>query len=196
MTLTHRSRCRGRGRRGGSVSDSSGPGANDASRRASSVTDGSAEAIDAVFGSGDEGRAKHGGVEARGEVRGADRGGGGGAKITEAEALRDGAGGWGVGGLEGGEDGVILLEIGGVAVGGAVDLEEFDKVVLFLPAADALEVEDLAEVGVVAVRDVDEVGLHESLRRGWVDLDGLEEGLDLGKAVVDALDEAGGGWSG
>lgn len=89
-----------------------------------------------------------------------------------------------------------MLEIGGVAVGGAVDLEEFDKVVLFLPAADALEVEDLAEVGVVAVRDVDEVGLHESLRRGWVDLDGLEEGLDLGKAVVDALDEAGGGWSG
>lgn len=42
--------------------------------------------------------------------------------------------------------------------------------VLFLAAADAFDVEDLAEVVVVAVRDVDQVGLDESLGWRWSDL--------------------------
>ena len=42
-----------------------------------------------------------------------------------------------------------------------MDLEEFDEMVLLLAAADALHVEDLAEVGVVLVGDVDQVGLYE-----------------------------------
>lgn len=36
-----------------------------------------------------------------------------------------------------------------------MELEEFDEVVLFLAAADTFQVEDLAEVVVVAVGDVD-----------------------------------------
>lgn len=37
--------------------------------------------------------------------------------------------------------------------------------VLLLAAADALEVEDLAEVCIVAVGDVDEIGLDEGFGR-------------------------------
>lgn len=36
-----------------------------------------------------------------------------------------------------------------------MDLEEFHEVVLLLPAADALDVEDFAEVGVALIGDVD-----------------------------------------
>lgn len=42
-----------------------------------------------------------------------------------------------------------------------MNLEEFDEMVLLLAAADAFHVEDLAEVGVVLVCNVDQVGLYE-----------------------------------
>ena len=51
-----------------------------------------------------------------------------------------------------------------------MELEQLDKMVLFLSAANALQVEDFAEVVVVAIGDVDEVRLHEGLRWGWSDL--------------------------
>ena len=51
------------------------------------------------------------------------------------------------------------MEVWCVAIRGTVDLEEFDEVVLFLPAADTFQVEDFAEVGVVFVGDVDQVRL-------------------------------------
>lgn len=71
-----------------------------------------------------------------------------------------------------------------------MDLEELDKVVLFLAAADSLNVEDFAEVGVAFVCNVKEVGLHEGFWRRGLDLEGLEEGFNLGETGVDALDEA------
>lgn len=43
-------------------------------------------------------------------------------------------------------------------------LEQLNKVVLFLAVADALEIEDFAEVGVVAVTNMDEIRLNKSLR--------------------------------
>ena len=43
-------------------------------------------------------------------------------------------------------------------------LEELHKVVLILAAADAFEIEDFAEVVVVAVGNVNEVCLHKSFR--------------------------------
>jgi hypothetical protein len=51
-----------------------------------------------------------------------------------------------------------------------VDSEEFNKdgLVLF---ADAFEFEDLAEIGVGAVANVDEVGLDEAFGRGRPDLE-------------------------
>lgn len=61
--------------------------------------------------------------------------------------------------------------------------------VLFLATANALDVEDLAEVGVVLVGDVDQVGLDEGLRRRRLNLESLEEGFDLREAGVDALYE-------
>lgn len=42
-----------------------------------------------------------------------------------------------------------------MAFRGAVDLEEFHQVVLFLTTTDSFNVEDLAEVGVALVGDVD-----------------------------------------
>ena len=46
-----------------------------------------------------------------------------------------------------------------MVIRGTVDLEEFDEVVLFMPAADIFQVKDFAEVGVVLVGDVDQVRL-------------------------------------
>lgn len=71
----------------------------------------------------------------------------------------------------------------------AVDGEQLEEVgvVLF---GNALEFEDALEVGVGAVADEIEVGLDESLGRGRADLEGLEEGVDLGHRLVDALDVA------
>lgn len=65
-----------------------------------------------------------------------------------------------------------------------------------MAVANTLEIEDLAEVVVVAVRDVDQVGLDESLGWRWADLEGFEESFDLEKASVYTLDEACRGWSG
>lgn len=54
-----------------------------------------------------------------------------------------------------GKNGIALLEIWRMAFRGAVDLEEFHQVVLFLTTTDSFNVEDLAEVGVALVGDVD-----------------------------------------
>lgn len=71
-----------------------------------------------------------------------------------------------------------------------MELEQLDKVVLFLPAANALQVEDFAEVVVVAIGDVDEICLHEGLRWGWPDLQGFEESFDFGEAAIYTFHEA------
>lgn len=76
-----------------------------------------------------------------------------------------------------------------------MELEEFDEVVLFLAAANTFQVEDLAEVVVVAVGDVDQVRLYEGLWWGWSDLEGFQERFDLEEAAVHALDETCWGWS-
>ena len=75
-----------------------------------------------------------------------------------------------------------------------MDLEEFDEMVLLLAAADAFHVEDLAEVGVVLVCDVNQVGLYEGFGGRGVDLDGLEEGFYFGEARVHALYETCWSW--
>ena len=68
--------------------------------------------------------------------------------------------------------------------------------------AQALEVQDLAEVGVGFVGDVDEVGLHEGFGRRGADLEGFEERVDARHGLGDAFYEAagvsgaGGGWEG
>ena len=68
--------------------------------------------------------------------------------------------------------------------------------VLFLPAADSLDVEDFAEVRVATVCDVDQVCLDQGFRRRWLDLEGFEEGFYLSKAGVDPFYEAGWCWCG
>lgn len=60
-----------------------------------------------------------------------------------------------------------------------------------LGPADALEVQDFAEVGVAAVVDVDEVGLYERFGRGRADLEGFEEGVEAGEGGGDAFLEGG-----
>lgn len=69
----------------------------------------------------------------------------------------------------------------------AVDGKELEQVRVVL-LAHALEVEDLAEVGIGAVANVDQVGLHEALGRRRADLERLEEGVDACHDLVDALD--------
>lgn len=75
-----------------------------------------------------------------------------------------------------------------------MELEEFDEVVLFLSAADTFQIEDLAEVVVVAVGDVDQVCLDQGLWWRWSDLEGLQEGFDLEEAAVHAFDKTSWGW--
>lgn len=70
-----------------------------------------------------------------------------------------------------------------------MDLEKFYEVVLVLATANALKVEDFAEIGVVLVCDVDQIGLDKGLGRRRLNLEGLEEGFNLRKAGVDALYE-------
>lgn len=77
-----------------------------------------------------------------------------------------------------------------------MQLEKLDKVVLLLTAADPFDVEDLAEVVVVAIRDVDQVCLYESLGWRWSDLQGFEKGFDPEEAGVYPFDEACWCWSG
>ncbi len=74
-----------------------------------------------------------------------------------------------------------------------MSVEEFDELRLVL-LADALEVEDFLEVGVGAVADVDEVGLHDGLRGGRAYLEGFEERVDFGHALGYAFEVA--GWGG
>jgi hypothetical protein len=52
-----------------------------------------------------------------------------------------------------------------VTVGGAVQVEQLHEVRLILLGADALEFEEAAEVDFAAVRDVDEVALHQGFGR-------------------------------
>jgi hypothetical protein len=54
---------------------------------------------------------------------------------------------------------------------------------------DALEVENLAEVGVGFVGYVDEVCLDESFGGRRADLEGFEERVDAGHALIHAFDE-------
>lgn len=75
-----------------------------------------------------------------------------------------------------------------------MELEEFHEVVLFLSAANSFQVQDLAEVVVIAVGDVDQVGLNEGFRWGWSDLKGLQKRFDLEEAAVHAFDKASWGW--
>lgn len=74
-----------------------------------------------------------------------------------------------------------------------MELEELHEMILLLSAANAFEIEDLAEVVIVSVRDVDEVCLYQGLGGRWPDLECFEESLDLEEAAVDALYEA--SWS-
>ena len=77
-----------------------------------------------------------------------------------------------------------------------MDLEQFDEMVLLLSTADAFEIEDFAEVGVVAVGDVHEVGLDESLGRRWADLERFKKCFDLGEARVHPFEETSRGRAG
>ena len=64
---------------------------------------------------------------------------------------------------------------------------------------DALEIEDLAEVGVGSVGDVDEVGLNEGFGGRGMHLEGFEERVEAGHDKGDTLDVAGWwgcGWGG
>ena len=67
--------------------------------------------------------------------------------------------------------------------------KEFEEVSMVC-LANALELEDLAEVGVGAVGNVDEVGLDEGFWRRWPDLEGFEEGVEARHGCVDAFDKA------
>ena len=73
-----------------------------------------------------------------------------------------------------------------------MDGEQLEEVGL-LVAADALQLQDAAEVGVGPVGEVDQVGLDEGLGRRGAHLEGLEERVDARHGCVDALDEAGRG---
>lgn len=79
-----------------------------------------------------------------------------------------------------------------IAGTGSVGAKELDEVGV-VGLAHALEVEDLAEVGVGFVGDVDEVGLHEGF--GWrgPHLQGLEERVEPGHGCGDSFEVAGGG---
>lgn len=68
-------------------------------------------------------------------------------------------------------------------------LEEVQEVALVL-LAEAFEVEDFAEVGVGFVADVDEVGLHQSFRRGRPHLERFENGVDARHGLRHALEIA------
>lgn len=141
---------------------------------------GAAEAVDdAVAGGGNDGASERGGVEAGLQVRGADPRRRGRELGAQAGCQCDVCAGGGAAALlhdQRGEQRGGVRE-GGVAGGGAVGLEEVEEVgvVLF---AEALEVEDFAEVGVGSVGDVDEVGLHEGFGRGGPHLEGFEDGVD------------------
>lgn len=68
--------------------------------------------------------------------------------------------------------------------------------VLLLPAADSLDVEDFAEVRVALVCDMDQVCLDQGFRGRWLHLKGFEKGFDFGEAGVDAFYEASWCWCG
>lgn len=110
-----------------------------------------------------------------------------GAATTAAERTGAEGGGAGADGQRG-EEGAVEGQLG-VRGRLAVGVEEVDEGGL-LALADALEVEDLAEVCVGAVGDVDEVGLDEGFWGRGAHLERLEEGVEFGEGLVDAFDEA------
>lgn len=67
--------------------------------------------------------------------------------------------------------------------------EEVEKLSL-LSLADALEIKNLAEVGVGFVGNMDKVGLHEGFWRRRTNLQRFEKRVDLGHGLIYAFDEA------
>jgi len=67
--------------------------------------------------------------------------------------------------------------------------EEVDQGGLF-GLTDAFKVEDFTEVGVGPVGDVDEIRLDKSFWRRRADLEGFEQRVHLGHALVDSFNEA------
>lgn len=65
---------------------------------------------------------------------------------------------------------------------------------MFLPAADALDVEDLAEIGIALVGNMHEVGLDESFWGRRANLEGFQDRFNFSEAGIYALDKTGWGW--
>lgn len=68
-----------------------------------------------------------------------------------------------------------------------MSLKQLEKMCLIrLP--DALEVQDLAEIGIGLVGNVNEVRLDKRFRRGGTHLQRLQDGVNAGHSLRDALD--------